>query len=127
MSVQFRAAGSREKAHTDSVWTVSWSAAGRLITGSVDETVKVWCVDGARTGCSSVFDAECREDGDSLPHAQSLEGHQLGVVSVSASRCGKCASWGLEARAWPSTEKINAGITVSRRGNFGDGQLRARV
>ena len=32
-----------EDAHEDAVWTARWSA-DSLITGSVDETVKVWVV-----------------------------------------------------------------------------------
>ena len=31
-----------ENAHEDAVWTARWTPADSLITGSVDETVKVW-------------------------------------------------------------------------------------
>ena len=31
-----------ENCHEDAVWTATWTPADTLITGSVDETVKVW-------------------------------------------------------------------------------------
>lgn len=31
-----------ENSHEDAIWTASWTPADTLITGSVDETVKVW-------------------------------------------------------------------------------------
>ncbi len=30
--------------HEDSVWSVAWTPKGQLLSGSVDETVKAWCV-----------------------------------------------------------------------------------
>ena len=31
-----------ENAHDDSVWTAAWAPDGTLVTGSVDESAKVW-------------------------------------------------------------------------------------
>lgn len=31
-----------ENAHDDSVWTATWSSNNVLLTGSVDESVKLW-------------------------------------------------------------------------------------
>lgn len=30
--------------HEDSVWSVAWTPKGQLLSGSVDETVRAWCV-----------------------------------------------------------------------------------
>lgn len=37
----YRSAATK-KAHDDSIWTVEWSNADQIITGSVDQTCKVW-------------------------------------------------------------------------------------
>ena len=61
-----------EAAHEDSVWTVCWTAKSNvLLTGSVDETVKMW------------------QGVDLLPRA-TLGQHHLGVVSVAAEPTGAC-------------------------------------
>jgi WD repeat-containing protein 61 len=31
-----------ENCHEDAIWTASWTPAETLISGSVDETVKIW-------------------------------------------------------------------------------------
>ena len=35
-----------EAAHDDNIWSVAWScsATNKIVTGGVDEFVKVWCV-----------------------------------------------------------------------------------
>lgn len=61
-----------EDAHEDSVWTVSWTTCNNatfLVTGSVDETVKVWKESQA-------------EDEHQLEHVHTLSGVSLGAVSV---------------------------------------------
>jgi hypothetical protein len=45
--LQYRATKKIPSAHGDSVWSVGWLAADRLMTGSLDEVVKTWCVWGA--------------------------------------------------------------------------------
>ncbi|KAJ3195583.1 WD repeat-containing protein 61 [Irineochytrium annulatum] len=50
-------------AHEDGIWAVAWTKRDKIVTGSVDEMVKIW-------------------HGDSLAPVQTLEGHQLGVVSI---------------------------------------------
>ena len=57
-------------AHSDSIWTLQWSASDKIISGSVDETVSVWRFKDEKDG--------------SLQKLMSLDGHQLGVISVAA-------------------------------------------
>ena len=62
-----------ENAHDDSIWTVAWSGeSNNLITGSVDEHVKIWKEEG-----ETVEDVR-------LEHVHSLTGVSLGAVSVAA-------------------------------------------
>lgn len=74
-----------EDAHEDSLWTVSWNGRdssagatgdgghGQLLTGSVDEQVKVW-----------------KEKGEEeVEHAHTLTGVSLGAVSVAVDSLGK--------------------------------------
>ncbi len=65
-------------AHDDNVWSTCWAgdaSTGRLLTGSVDETVKCW------------------EDGaDQLKSVHTYRGHTLGVVSVAVSSSGEVAA-----------------------------------
>ncbi len=42
MLPKFKAGKRVENAHEDEIWSVGWSSAGKIITGSVDETVKAW-------------------------------------------------------------------------------------
>lgn len=54
--------------HEDSVWSVAWTPKGQLLSGSVDETLRVWDVTPA-----------------GLAQRHALGGHRLGVVAVAAS------------------------------------------
>jgi WD repeat-containing protein 61 len=65
-------------AHNDGIWAAAWapataSRAGLLITGSVDETVKLW-------------------KGDELECERTNTGHSLGVVAVAAHPGGTFAA-----------------------------------
>lgn len=65
-------------AHADGVWAVAWAPATQsrgalLITGSVDETVKLW-------------------KGDELEPERTNTGHALGVVAVAAHPAGTLAA-----------------------------------
>ncbi|KAJ3126536.1 WD repeat-containing protein 61 [Nowakowskiella sp. JEL0407] len=63
-------------AHEDGIWSVAWTKrTNKIITGSVDDTVKIWY----------------RRNGDSLALQHTLEGHQLGVVSVDVNPLGTMA------------------------------------
>lgn len=101
----------KESAHNDSIWSCAWGrhskeksshdqdgdhsrdsitsddgAADYIVTGGVDDLVKVWEL----------------ED-DSLKMKHELEGHSLGVISVAVSNDGKlCASSSLDSsmRIW---------------------------
>jgi len=91
----------KSNAHTDSIWSVAWKkqqtvprgqtvANDVIVTGGVDDTVKVW-----------------HWVGDKLDERFKLEGHQLGVISVDIDETGTMAAsssldshiklWDLEA------------------------------
>ncbi|KAJ1493589.1 WD40-repeat-containing domain protein [Baffinella frigidus] len=73
----------REAAHEDSVWGVVWTHDDKLISGSIDETVKVWKAN----------------DAAKLEETATFPGNFLGVVSLSASSDGKlCAVSSLDGR-----------------------------
>jgi WD40 repeat protein len=55
-------------AHSDGIWSCSYTKRNRLITGSVDDTIKIWNLENET---SSI-----------------LTGHQLGIVSVVSSPSG---------------------------------------
>ncbi|KAK7482161.1 hypothetical protein BaRGS_00026626 [Batillaria attramentaria] len=72
----------QEAAHDDSIWSCAWGRNDRdplgaevIVTGSVDDTVKVW---------------KWHEERLELRHT--LEGHQLGVVSVDINAAGTLAA-----------------------------------
>ncbi|KAJ1511843.1 hypothetical protein HMI54_006028 [Coelomomyces lativittatus] len=52
-----------ENAHDDGIWSVQWTKNGRLVSGSVDTSVKLWA-------------------GSPLAHVHSFKEHELGVLSV---------------------------------------------
>ena len=82
-------------AHDDSIWAVAWPTDDKLITGSIDETVKVW---------------RASEDGNApLEVSSTMPGHFLGVVSVSASKDGHLSAVSsLDGRVkiWNLQEKV---------------------
>lgn len=58
-----------EQAHEDSIWTAAWAAGSNvLVTGSVDESVKLW-----------------QEGGDGLQQLHILVSRPRGVSSVGAN------------------------------------------
>eukprot|EP00731_Ephydatia_muelleri_P017373 Em0010g471a len=72
----------KDQAHSDGVWGLAWSKSQPqdrelILTASVDGTVKVWNWD---------------DKNSSLSHRWTLEGHQLGVVSVTTNRAGDLAA-----------------------------------
>lgn len=83
--------------HEDSVWSVAWTPKGQLLSGSVDETLRVWDVTPA-----------------GLAQRHALGGHRLGVVAVAASeteprelqRC-VCARVCLPRGLSPIREKVS--------------------
>jgi len=85
-------------AHNDGIWAAAWSPAtdshpGLLITGSVDETVKLW-------------------KGDELELDRTNTGHSLGVVAVAAHPGGTiAASTSLDSfvRVW----EVDSNATVT--------------
>lgn len=40
--LQFEVAHKVADAHTESIWSVCWTNKNKIVSGSVDETVKVW-------------------------------------------------------------------------------------
>jgi WD repeat-containing protein 61 len=79
----YEPSGDAKEAHEDGVWAAAFCSGGRLMTGSVDEQLKLWTVGP-----------------DSLAGGAALSpGHSLGVISVSASATGDvCASSGLDGQ-----------------------------
>ena len=59
-----------EQAHSDSVFAVT-CAQDKIITGSVDSSIKVWRL-------------------DNFELALTLEGHRLGIISIVSDQTGKC-------------------------------------
>ncbi|KAG9322985.1 hypothetical protein KVV02_007415 [Mortierella alpina] len=49
MPTQFVTNLTKDNAHEDGIWCAAWSAKNALVTGSLDNTVKVWYVEYGRT------------------------------------------------------------------------------
>lgn len=102
-----------DDAHEDAVWCCAWapsksgsgSDTSELVTGSVDETVKVWSIDrsggagASEAGAAATTTAEggAGEDPSSSSAAaaeplRSLPGHTLGAVSVAVDPSGTFAA-----------------------------------
>eukprot|EP00960_Hanusia_phi_P054034 762521-Hanusia_phi.AAC.34 len=80
--------------HEDSVWALSWPQDDRLISGSIDETVKVW-----KMASESGEKAQAIE----VQPISTFPGHFLGVVSVAASKYtekAQCDLIILSIRGW---------------------------
>ncbi|EKX42242.1 hypothetical protein GUITHDRAFT_111803 [Guillardia theta CCMP2712] len=76
--------------HEDSIWALSWPQDDRLISGSIDETVKVW---------KMASDSGEKMQQIEVQPISTFPGHFLGVVSVSATKDGKlCAVSSLDGR-----------------------------
>ncbi|KAA8590294.1 hypothetical protein FQN60_014228 [Etheostoma spectabile] len=95
MSTQYSILFKQEHAHDDAIWTAAWGKSEAdgtetIVTGSLDDMVKVW-----------------KWSDEKLELQWTLEGHQLGVVSVDISHNGAIAAsssldahirlWDLEA------------------------------
>ncbi|ROL52810.1 WD repeat-containing protein 61, partial [Anabarilius grahami] len=70
----------QEHAHEDAIWTAAWGRSEKdgsetIVTGSLDDLVKVW-----------------KWSDEKLELQWTLEGHQLGVVSVDISQNGAIAA-----------------------------------
>ena len=63
----------KTNAHLDAIYSVSWIESGNIITGSIDETVKVWN--------STHIAGQGGHEKDNLVEAQCIDGHELGVLS----------------------------------------------
>ena len=75
-------------AHDDGIWSVCWSSAGHIVTGSCDETVRSF----------SLID-----DGKGFERWHLYRGHQLGITSVTINaEAGIAASSSLDShiRIW---------------------------
>mmetsp|Transcript_27509 Transcript_27509/g.36060 ORF Transcript_27509/g.36060 Transcript_27509/m.36060 type:complete len:297 (+) Transcript_27509:72-962(+) len=67
----YRATTPNEKAHSDGIWTVTWTSKNQILSGSVDEHAKSWDKE-----------LQCLHD---------FGGHRLGVISVKANSTGSGA------------------------------------
>mmetsp|Transcript_12331 Transcript_12331/g.31862 ORF Transcript_12331/g.31862 Transcript_12331/m.31862 type:complete len:309 (-) Transcript_12331:27-953(-) len=86
----------KEQAHEDSAWAVLWTNDDKIVSGSIDETVKVWA---PKTETSPV---------PKLEEVSTFTGHFLGVVSMSASSDGRlcaCSSLDGRLRIWNLDDK----------------------
>ena len=78
-----------ENAHTDSIWSIAWTEGGKVITGSIDESVCVWEVPAASA------EEEKKIEGDmKISLKETFGDHALGVISVAAQPTGKCECLG---------------------------------
>eukprot|EP00002_Diphylleia_rotans_P012492 TRINITY_DN2443_c0_g1_i1.p1 TRINITY_DN2443_c0_g1~~TRINITY_DN2443_c0_g1_i1.p1 ORF type:complete len:310 (-),score=58.00 TRINITY_DN2443_c0_g1_i1:207-1136(-) len=64
----------RIEAHEEGIWALAWDTRGYILTGSLDETVKLWSV-----GKGPRDVGQGRDDNE----VASFPGHQLGVVSLA--------------------------------------------
>lgn len=68
----------RTEAHEQGVWSATWIPnSSKLMTGSVDESVKVW-----------------EESPDAFKFVHNYQGHTLGVISVVVNSTGEVGSAG---------------------------------
>jgi WD repeat-containing protein 61 len=96
-----------DDAHEDAVWCCAWappkkkgdsSSNSELVTGSVDETVKVWSIDRSGGGASSSSAGAPAAEGEepaptpAVEPLRSLPGHTLGAISVAVDASGTFAS-----------------------------------
>ena len=82
----------KTSAHDDSIWAVTWPTEDKLITGSIDETVKVW-----------------KPSDEHIEVTSTMPGHFLGVVSLASSKDGRlCAVSSLDGRVkvWNVQDKV---------------------
>ena len=106
--VQYRANHKADNAHTDSIWSAVWAGAeDKLVTGSVDETVKVWCVFVSHTA--------------PRPTLLSCLGHHVDRVCVCVCACDvRSHAAGLLVRAsspvqpWRATSWVLCLLTSTR-------------
>ncbi|XP_023789977.1 WD repeat-containing protein 61 isoform X1 [Cyanistes caeruleus] len=80
MTTQYGILFKQEQAHDDAIWSVAWGknkndGSETVISGSLDDLVKVW-----------------KWNDEKLDLQWTLEGHQLGVVSVDISHTGAIAA-----------------------------------
>ncbi|XP_017695794.1 PREDICTED: WD repeat-containing protein 61-like [Lepidothrix coronata] len=80
MTTQYGILFKQEQAHDDAIWSVAWGknkndGSETVISGSLDDLVKVW-----------------KWNDEKLDLQWTLEGHQLGVVSVDISHTGTIAA-----------------------------------
>jgi WD repeat-containing protein 61 len=82
----FRPSRTVSGAHSDGIWSACWTSSNKILTGSVDETVKSWTPG---------------ENG--VEKAHEMGGHQLGVISMVVNRDGsECTTSSLDSqiRVW---------------------------
>jgi WD repeat-containing protein 61 len=124
-----------DDAHEDAVWCCVWapskgegggeSSSTELVTGSVDETVKVWSIDrsggaGAASASGATAAATAAEGGEdpsssssSAEPLRSLPGHTLGAISVAVDAGGTfAASSSLDSfvRIWHLEDSVTKAV-----------------
>ena len=92
--------------HEDGIWSVEWTSKNQIITGSVDETVKVW-------NPKVVPPTDEQERRVELQQAKSFEGHTLGVISAIPNSAGDilyCSSLDSTIRVWDLATNTGSSI-----------------
>ena len=87
--MSFSCVAQAEKAHADAIWSAAWVDNETLVSGSVDETVKVW--DVTTTGAADALGDEGFTH-TALRRARTLDGHQLGAISVGVHTAAAAAA-----------------------------------
>ncbi len=117
-----------DDAHEDAVWCCAWapskdgggssgsSSTSELVTGSVDETVKVWSIDRSGAATSAAAEGGGEEpspSSTSVEPLRSLPGHTLGAVSVAVDASGTfAASSSLDSfvRVWHLGDSVTKAV-----------------
>lgn len=91
---QHRASLQFPNAHSDGIWSTFWTANDKILSGSVDEVAKAWCVLHSLL-CTHPLSAhiEIRDvTQDSISVSQQYPGHVLGTISIVGNKSGTHAA-----------------------------------
>jgi len=87
MPAQFVTSLTKDEAHEDGIWSVSWSSKNQLVTGSLDNTVRVWDAENGELKATLT--------GHNLA-VNSVDTNVEGTLAVSTSLDSQIRIWDLE-------------------------------